>query len=246
MKIPNILNNSDFLDAPLNYKWNVATSEFYYVDANNSKVYEAIAKLNYKATYGIIAALCEWIYWRVSRHIDTPIPLAMMSLEAQWASIIDKRYSFVWNYTGDYISEPANGPIWAMLKIIYNPRISYFMGDSEFMDVDNLVMLARHIAPDKSSFDEWFIKTLKKGEKLFPFDISLKGQAETYDCSVESVIPREFFFEFDYDYEKENNALLINQFLSSLDYNNNKLLNSPEKMIELGFRGTPYEYYVDI
>lgn len=243
MDIPKIFNSSEYLNTPLNYKWEASTAEFYFVDAGNDKVYEAIAKLNYKATLGMATALCEWVYWRVINHIESPEPLAKMGIESLWASIVDKHYSFKWRYgSGEYQIDPGNGAIWAMLKCIGGSIASYHNGNSVFKDIDNLAMLARHIAPDQSFFDEWFKTTLEKATKLFPFETTSSNSAESYDCSFEPAIPREFFFESDYDFETADNAFFINKFLSSLDYKSNKALNSPEKMLELGFSGTPYKY----
>lgn len=245
MRIPKILDNDMFLKAPIKYKWNEDTSSFYYVDAENEKISYALWKLNHKATYGIATSLCEWIYWRMSRYINRP--LALQSIEAQWASILDRRYSIDWNFDGDYISEPINGPIYTMLKILQLPRECYYEG-SIFIDdgVEKLAMLARHISPDKKFFDQWFNNNLRNAVRLFPAQYDRDGDLDAYedkiyDSSQEPVIPREFFFDPDYNYEAADNEKLINQFLASLNYKENVLLNSPEDMLNIGFVGKPYQ-----
>lgn len=243
LTIPKILDTPEFYDAPLSYKWKDSSAEFYYVDAKNDKVYEGIAKLNYKATLGMATALCEWVYWRVLNHTETPEPLAKVGIESLWASVVDKQYSFTWHYgSGKYQTDPANGAMYAMLKCIGGSIASYHTGNSVFKDIDHLAMLARHIAPDQSFFDQWFKRTLEKATELFPFVETENNPASKYDCSLEPVVPREFFFDPDYDYETADNVKLINNFLSSIDYENNKALNNPKKMIEQGFQGTPYKY----
>ncbi|XKM12636.1 hypothetical protein RCS94_06315 [Orbaceae bacterium ac157xtp] len=248
MKIPTILNHSEFLDAPLDYKWNEDTSLFYIDEADNEKVYFAFWALNHKASLGMVTALCEWIYWRVYKHINKPA--IEECIESLWASVINMDYSYKWDATTGYVSTPTEGPIWAMAFLMGEPVATYHEGWHFFPTVDKLALLARHIAPNKKQFDEWFQKTLKKAASLFPSTIDHKDIAKhprkydnvPYDSSDEPAIPREFFFEADFDYETADNASLINQFLSNLDYANNQFLNSPEKMLELGFKGTPYKY----
>ncbi|XKM12635.1 hypothetical protein RCS94_06310 [Orbaceae bacterium ac157xtp] len=248
MNIPTILNHSEFMDAPLDYKWDEDTSLFYIDEADNEKVYVAFWALNHKASMGMIAALCEWIYWRVYKHVGRPS--IEECIEGLWASIINKDYSFNWEANNEYNSTPAEGPIYAMIFSLNQLIDAYHEGWHFFINVDKLALLARHIAPNKKQFDEWFQKTLKKAASLFPSTIDHKDIAKHprkyddvyYDSSDEPAIPREFFFEAGFDYETADNASLINQFLSNLDYANNRFLNSPEKMLELGFKGTPYKY----
>lgn len=93
LKIPKILDTSEFLDAPLDYKWDEKTSEFYYVDACNDKISGALWALNHKATFGLAIALGEWVFWRISNHIDKGklIPV----FESHWAGLIDKHYMLI-------------------------------------------------------------------------------------------------------------------------------------------------------
>lgn len=249
MQIPEVLNNPEFLDAPLKYKWSEDIVSFYRFDAKNDKLSLAFEKLNHKATYGIVTAFCEWIYWRVARH-NINLPLAKMSIESQWASLIDKCYSFAWKHSGEYMPDIANGTLWTMLKLIVTPRSNYYNGHYFFIGVDKLGLLARYVSPDKDIFDEWLETTMKKAERLFPAQYDhreLVRNPRGYDWTIyvsssEPVIPREFFFDPYYVYETADNIQVINEFLSSLDYQGNRVLNSPEKMIELGFSGTPYQY----
>lgn len=253
LTVPNMLNNEFFLGAPLDYKWGNKAAGFYAVDAEKMKLGVALFTINHKATFGIATALMEWVYWRVSRHIE--IPTFLPIIESQWAAIIDKHYSFHKDFENTSLIDedfnPAVQPIWVMLFVLNSPKYSYFNGRFLInVAVDKLAVLARHISPDKKFFDSWLSHVLKKAAKLFPAQYSYHEVIEnrkeyfnkSYDSSDESAIPREFFFEPDYDYNVANNHLLINKFLSSLDYKNNPNLNSPEQMIAEGFAGTPYQY----
>ena len=231
LTIPKILDTPEFYDAPLDYKWDEKASDFYSVDAEKPKLENTLDKLNYKAAFGIATALCEWIYWRMHKYIDKPgIPLA---LEAQWAGLINKHYFYCWSYEGDYISDPIYGPTYSMWQcvqfITYNYEQNNFCTND---DICRLAIIARHICPDKKFFDNWLSDALKKSTKLFFYK-------ETVE---EPIILKQFFFEDDYNYQTADNIKIINNFLSTLEYKKNNFLNSPEKMLELNFQGTPYKY----
>lgn len=154
-----------------------------------------------------------------------------------WASnakgVINKHYFYSWSYEGDYISEPIYGPTYSMWQCIQ--YITYNYEENDFCtndDISRLAVIARHICPDKKLFDNWLSEIMKKATGLFPYK----------KVSENPAIPRQFFFESDYDYETADNLNIINDFLSNLDYKENDLLNPPKKMISKGFQGTPYKY----
>ncbi len=253
LTIPNILNTPKFLDAPLDYKWDRKLSDYHAVDATNDKLGVALFALNHKSTFGIAAALSEWIYWRLSKHIN--IPEIVPILEAQWAANIDKRYSYLWEFRDagkiDAEQRKAYNTIWVMFWILDTPKFAYF--ERRFfinLNIDKLAILARYISPDKKMFDAWYDNVFKRAAKLFPAQYDRSEimenrsayQGKTYDSSGESAIPREFFWDENFDYQTADNTRLINDFLSGLDYENNPYLNSSDKMLELGFKGTPYKY----
>jgi len=68
------------------------------------------------------------------------------------------------------------------------------------------------------------------------------NSTDKYDSTAEPVIPRNFYWDVDFDYRTADNTSIINGYLSGLDYRNNQFLSSPETMIEEGFKGTPYKY----
>lgn len=67
-------------------------------------------------------------------------------------------------------------------------------------------------------------------------------EEKSYDSSEELPIPRQFFWDEDFDYKMTDNSKLLNVFLSSISYKDDPFINSPEKMIKAGFQGTPYKY----
>jgi len=249
LNIPSILNKPEFYDAPLNYKWETKSTNFFSLEAHNDKIGRALWSLNQKATFGLATALCEWIYWRLSKHIHRP--KINDALEAHWAGIIHQDYFFDWESEEEFTTDIVEGPIWVMLRCIGYVRENYFSGHF-FINykVPNLVMLARHISPDRKFFDTWYNGILSKAAELFPpgydyaeiFRKMDKYDGDVYESSNEPPIPRQFFWDEEYDYETANNIKTINDFLSNLKYVENQFLNPPDLMIEEGFQGIPYKY----
>jgi hypothetical protein len=73
---------------------------------------------------------------------------------------------------------------------------------------------------------------LQRLERLYPVD-----PTET----MGEVVPREAF-DPGIDFRPEETEAMVNQFLASLNYHENVLLNSPRTMLEKGFQGTPYHF----
>ena len=72
-------------------------------------------------------------------------------------------------------------------------------------------------------------------------DIYRNDYEAKYDCSADIPVPREFFFDSEFQYSEDTAKPVLNAFLQSLDYDNNPWLCTPEEMLEKGFQGTPYK-----
>lgn len=69
---------------------------------------------------------------------------------------------------------------------------------------------------------------------------------EDYDLSNEPPIPREFFFEDEFDYQTANIPELLDNFLQNIGYVTYEgFFYTPEQMLENGFKGIPYRYLLD-
>lgn len=168
----------------------------------------------------------------MSPHINKPDILP--ALEAQWAAVIDRRYFYSWHYNAGYVSDPIAGPTYAMWKCVQFISYNYEQNNPAGVvaDVPRLAMIARHICPIRTHFERWLSDVVTKSTALFPFSAP----------ALDPAIPRQFFFEPDYDYATADNAKNIRDFLSTLDYQHNEFLNSPATMKEKGFAGTPYRF----
>lgn len=248
LQIPQILDTREFLDAPLDYKWKKEDCRMYYLEYINDKLSHALWNLNHRSTVGLATALAEWSLWRLSPSKQQGFTRELSSLEAMWAGLVDKNYIFDSLYKGKKDEDKVIGPLWVIMKCMEDVRYNYIEGKI-FINgkLSALAAIARLVTPEPYFFDNWLTSCIKRASELFPaeYDRSDKrydNPQERYSSSHEPPIPREFFFEPDFDYSKADIDTLLNNYISSLDYQTNEFLNSPEKMVELGFQGTPYRY----
>ena len=224
-------------------------NKFHDVELTNTSLSNVFKKVGYKAVIGIVVTLTELIQKRLMGlfpHINVDCEFSL-KIKALWATVINplylKSYNFDWEYYDENRILTPYATNWYILKFIVRSyvRSSYYIYEYPV----NLSLLARHIMPNKKLFDSWFAATLYKTAKVFPctydyaaLDSSYNGAK--YDCSTDVPVPREFFFDTEFEYSKKAAKHALNVFLKSLDYNNNPWLCTSEEMLEKGFKGTPY------
>lgn len=248
VKIPAILNNSTFMVDESLIQWNADMPGFFSFSVENEKMVDTLWKLNHKATIGLAAALSEWIIWRLSK--DRDVSKLINAIEAIWLSLIDKLYLSNWKYSGDKGETIFKNIVWIVFSSHLFIRDNYIKGDYQIQyRIMNLAMLARHVTPDPVMFDTWLDDCFARLTKLFPAQYDRgdvmdhpENYPKYYDSSSEPPIPREFFFEPGFDYEKTNIVELLSKFMEHVDHSNISFFKSPEKMIEKGFIGVPYLY----
>jgi len=215
----------------------------------NNRLFAVVSKIGYKAVIGVAATLTELITQRTKRfYPDIDAQQFAPKIESLWAGAIDplylKTFHFGYDYRdGDGVIIPFY-PNWHV--IIY--LIGDYMENSYYTHnyLMNLSMLARHLMPNKKLFDNWFAETMRKTTETFPClydykDLNRNDYEAKYDCSADIPVPREFFFDSEFQYSEDTAKPVLNAFLQSLDYNNNPWLCTPEEMLEKGFQGTPYK-----
>lgn len=253
LTIPKILDIPEFYDAPLDYKWNNSIEDRITTIAPE-KVIDIVVKLNHKAQVGLATACSELIYWRLYKfHEKNRQDLTdyITFIEAAWASIIDKLYLAVEMSPLDYGDNKVEFVLYNT-DALFRPVAKRYTNGSYFTYelVANIVAIAKHISPDKDVFDSWLIDCLKRSKVLFPAQYDVDDiiferpiyKKMIYDSSSEPAIPREFYFTPDFDYRTADIAAINQAYLDKLDDKNNPYLNSPEKMLGMGFQDTPYKY----
>lgn len=250
--MPTLLKNIQIENELPKYTWNGDKFIYFMHEVKNDKLTDAIRLLNHKATMGLTLAAGEWILWRLSR--ETNIITTLNPLEAMWAGLIDKRYPLNWeNNNKKDRGLLVEGPIFILNRCLQVGLSRYQEGSYSFSEfVVHIISLARYILPKPhiKTFDNWLSNCLKRSAELFPTQYDVidiiwneeKYEGTSYDSSNEHPIPREFYFEPNFDYKTADIQGLLNQFLNSLDPKTNPYLQSPEEMLKQGFQGTPYQY----
>jgi hypothetical protein len=253
LTIPKILDTPEFLDAKLDYKWTNSIEDGM-TERVSDILFDTVCPLNHKAQTGLAIAMTEFIYWRLHKFCEKKnieLTTSFSLVEILWTGIIDKQYAVCYPprifdiEDAKIVGVISNTDAFLSYTSKRYLKGSYFTYES----VPSLVKLARHIAPDKDWFDNWITDIFQRALKLFPalYDVDEiifernTYEKMVYDSSLEPSIPREFFFEPDFDYEKAAIIALNQAYLDNLDPNN-LFLNPTKEIIENGFEGTPYKY----
>ncbi|XKM12642.1 hypothetical protein RCS94_06345 [Orbaceae bacterium ac157xtp] len=245
---PSILNNDDFLNSDINVKWGKDSKGYFLFKVQNEKLLDIVLTLNHKAIIGLTAALSEWIFWRISKIFS--IESITLNTDVLWLGQIDKRYINNSQYGNEQKEDIYDDILWVLFGCLDEIRYNYTIGSYRIIyRVVNLAMLARYITPNPSVFDTWLADVLKRATKLFPAQYNRqdvrdhpKKYPEFYDSSNEPPIPREFFFEPDFDYETANIDELLSAFMQKVDHSNPLYFKPAKEMIAEGFVGIPYVY----
>ncbi|MCL1919438.1 MAG: hypothetical protein FWG14_14290 [Peptococcaceae bacterium] len=215
----------------------------------NNRLSDVLKKVSYKAAIGVATLLTELIQKRseiLFPNIDTKE--FTPKVESLWAGAINPFYLKTCEYGYKYINENGEKTTYFSNWFIMINMVEEYIYSSFTIHryLINLSMLARHLTPNKKLFDKWFTEILRKTAEIFPCtydyaDLNFDDAKARYDCSVDAPVPREFFFDPEFEYSEEAAKPVLNAFLQSLDYNNNPWICTPEEMLAKGFKGTPYK-----
>jgi hypothetical protein len=122
----------------------------------------------------------------------------------------------------------------AMTRVEYTFQAILEYGNPELSGgwLDNL---AQYVITDPAPYQMWRDRVIERLEALYPWSA---------DDKLGEVVPREAL-DPDFDFRLEQTESLINRFLATLDYRSNPFLNSPDKILEQGFEGTPYIFDIE-
>jgi hypothetical protein len=221
-------------DQAIRYQWDDWNEE----QATEPISEEFLARLQGISQRAVVAFTCgaaEWIIHRFAALSDNPLPLYY--LETAWAMILDLRYcGFTWD---DYTHESTGwtGPVRRPLAIAAG-RVEYaFQAIIEYgnpeLSAGWLNNLAQYVLTDAEPYQKWHERVMERLEVLYRRDPQEK---------LGDVVPRQAV-DPGFDFQVEQTESLINQFLAGLDHKSNPFLNSPERMREQGFEGTPYVFH---
>jgi hypothetical protein len=235
LSVPNYIQSANVQDVNIRYPWddwNVEQAE----EPIDEEFVARIKGISPRAIIAFTTGTAEWIVHRFATLSDDPLPLQF--LEAAWAMIIDMRYcGVVWD---DHTRESVTwtGPIRRPLAIAMT-RVQYtFQAILEYGDIELsaawITNLAQYILSDPGPYRGWRERVVGRLEALYPHNPEDK---------LGEVVPREAV-DPHYEFQLAQTESLINRFLATLD-RSNPFLNSPDKMHEQGFVGTPYVFNIE-
>lgn len=230
--IPKYLSEACIQNNKLTYTWDDWKLEEIY-NPIDEDLYERLEAISHRANMGFTIACGEWIVHRFNTVSDDPVPL--QHLEAAWASMLNSRYARYWEPPDEEWMGPIRGPL--SLAIIFSIEV-FQQADEEqhpALSSGRIAKLAEHILTDPNPFLDWRERIVKRLEEFYPLDEK---------DSFGDVVPREAFNP-DFRFTPSMTEVLIQRFLSGITYSSNHFLQTPEKMKEEGFEGTPYSFDIE-
>ena len=218
---------------------------------DNSARIKKLSALSFRALLGLRAALGEWMHYRFASLQDDQ-EFTLLN-EAIWAASIDFRYlnmeALVFSRND---TNPVNGPMQlSKLGIVRLCNAYYEVSFGVVRYASNAASLVNYVLPDNKQFQKWFKAVVVRlsNESTPPASISSNFSFEqkemlprgTLNEVFGAPIPREVFNP-SFDVEGKNRRILIDDMLVKIDRNDNKFLNSKEKLLSQGFIGIPYRY----
>ena len=238
MNKPGHIVRAGIAGAKITYQWSEKDTDSIF-ERENPKLEDALNKTHFKGNMAIGVAVAEWVLWRLDGHVD--LKDAWNRIEAAWASVIDPLYT---KEVGDLNGEGRGvkeGPINSALDELNETYFMYQKSDPNIAEnAVILILIARHVCPEKKIFDSWLSETLRRLSNQFPMDLTYYDESsDTYDNSYEKPVPREFF-DPQLDFVESDSIKLLNNYLKGLNPADNPYLSKSEEMISRGFKGKPY------
>jgi len=231
LSVPTYIPLAEIQSKVIRYEWddwNVEAAE----EPINDALLERLQKVSQRASTAFTIASAEWIIFRFANLMDYEEPF--WYLETAWAQIIDARYGLEWDPLQAGWVGPVMGPIKQALMWV-GDAIEQLDDDLEPAEsAATIARLAEYVLPTFDAYRAWCDQVLVRLERFFPFDEKdARGD----------IVPREAL-DPSFDFKVGSIEHLVNAYLSRLNREDNPFLNSPEGMLEQGFKGTPYVFSI--
>jgi hypothetical protein len=238
--------------APIEFKWSGASDHVGPMET----VTPLLNMLSGKTTCGqvsLIAGLLQWAAWRLNGHTDSEHNLWLA--EAAFAYQVDWRYCDV-----DAGREPVDQPPAQSAMMLVNSFARQALDYDEFWNsyyqpvrlVFHAAHVVQHILPksERAVFEGWLKSTVARLDLVAPKPEEAFKKKKEFASAEEHAafisrhrgvpLPPEVL-DPSFEYEDSARAELVSKFLSSVNWDANPYLRSPDAMIELGFVGKPYQ-----
>jgi hypothetical protein len=226
----------------IRHEWNEWEARKYYA-AVDEAVLEKLSKSTGRAIRGLTIASAEWIAFRFENLYDHPLRIQYLLdvFEAAWAANIDLAYCQYFETNDDDWRGAILGPSNLAVSIVMD---SLFCADEISNPAESpmwMANLVQHVIDDKFLFRQWFDDCIERINKYYLKQESVERSPVVSNETAETPIARAFFDPL-HAFRPDTMASLANAYLSTIDYQSNPFLRSPEELQELGFEGTPYAF----
>jgi hypothetical protein len=218
----------------LGYEWDMKISRAIMV-ANpdrNARLDAALSLLSVDARMATVGAVGQWVVWRYQGIVD--ISDALLRIEAVFAQAVDPRYANVTQPDEPFPTDnqDAYGPLKAARMILAYASEAFAKSRGVASFVISMILLARHVLPDKRPMEKWLQQVLKRAAALYPQSGPPPGRPP----------PSPRLFALDAVLSDDTLRDGLAEFLASLDPGANRYLRPGDELLQLGFRGTPYAH----
>lgn len=235
--VPNVISESQSIGHSIDFKWTKKKIDNLLDPLEGNEALEnVLMQINHKGSIGLTAALLEWVYWRFTGYAQFTND-TQKRIEALWCSVNDREQTNPLLFDCD-LDVPAagcvNGALWIALMNVRMIDVRYRKGSYLLQsEMIGLVLLARHITPQKRVFDKWFQQITADLMRFYPCQYNYDDLDENYDAvydsSNEPLICREFFFDAAFKYSSEASENAIHNFIDNLDHKANPFLDFSRK-----------------
>lgn len=246
LESPIDITKSNCVGSPIVFEWNDRLlSKFAYERELNPRLSEALYEINYRANVSLAVSVFEWFVRRFEGIFD--LDDAFFRLESAWACTINPHYlnlSAFKTYSFGQNTEGTGGDVLTTgIDRIWKPLKEYAKASIGMPGVCvNLSLLTRHVMADSKAFDTWLESAMRKAASTFPREVaSYDSESGVYNFTLEKIVPREFFFDPDFQYSDESATQVLQEFLDSLEPEANPYLLSTDHMKQNGYTREPYK-----
>lgn len=224
----------------LEFEWfDWKASELFEYDP--SELLERLSVATPRAKIATAIGMYEWILWALKTDNIKLDQISYDLVEAGWCANISPSYMEYFEISRKEWVGQIRGPLWCATTWLV-PMFFYKEEGEEELEsgISYLSALAFHVVPNKDIFQKWLDQLI---DRLI-LSYTDSPQDIFYDLFEEEdkggdLVSKEVLDPF-FTYQPNDVSKLIQQYLNDVDYKNNELLNSPETMLEKGFKGTPY------
>lgn len=226
---PKYIEDAGIAGYPVNYEWAPSRARSYWAHGV-APLERKIGKIAIRSRVVLIAGISDWVARRLSKHSEDHS--LFDCIEAVYASAIDWRYFNPPNKPIKWRKDPVLGPmdvaVYLLTETLDRAKSEEYVADMAVYACN----LVEHVLGDKvRSFRSWRNRVVERLQKLEPFNLSEpKGHP----------VPKEIL-DPEFDLKPKDATRLLGTFLARLDAKDNPYLTPPEKMLQAGFEGIPYQ-----